>query len=90
MVNCAIVGCSNNSRKDVGCISYYRLPKNDMLKKTWLIKIGRDKSNLPKEDNIRICHVHFTEECFKRDLEVIISYDPFCCKCFFEIPLSVA
>ena len=62
MVNCAIVGCSNNSRKDVGGISYYRLPKNDMLKKTWLIKIGRDKSNLPKEDNIRICHVHFTEE----------------------------
>ena len=33
MVNCAIVGCSNNSRKHVGSISYYRLPKNDMLKK---------------------------------------------------------
>ena len=64
--------------------------RNDMFKNTWLIKIGRDKSSLPKEDNIRICHVHSTEECFKRDLEVTTSYNAFCCKCFFEIPLSVA
>ena len=60
IVNCAIVGCSNNSRKDVGSISFIGYQKIDMLKKTWLIKIGRDKSNLPKEDNIRICHVNFT------------------------------
>ena len=31
----------------------------------------KDRKKLLKESNIRACHVHFTEESFKRHLEVI-------------------
>jgi THAP domain. len=66
---CVAVNCGNNSfrkNKTVG-VSFFRLPKNEQLKKKWLINIRRE--NLPKE--VRICHLHFKESCFIRDLEVI-------------------
>ena len=69
MVNCAIVGCYNDSRKSTN-VTYYPLPKDKLMKKAWLHKISRDKTNLPKECNTRVCSVHFEEESFKRDLEV--------------------
>ena len=61
---CVAVDCSNNTftknkEKDV---SFYKLVKDLKLR----------KRGLPK--NPKICHQHFEDSCFKRDLEVIIFY----------------
>ena len=56
---------SENKKNDN--VSFSCLPKDEKLKKKWLINIRRD--NLPKE--VRICHPRYEESCFKRDLEVI-------------------
>ena len=50
-----------------GGVSFFCLTKDDKLKKKCLINVRRE--NLPKD--VRICHLHFQEFCFKRDLEVI-------------------
>ena len=67
---CVAVNCGNNSFKKNKntAVSFFRLPKNEQMKKKWLNNIKRE--NLPKE--VRICHLHFEESCFKRDLEVCI------------------
>jgi len=57
------------------------MPKNEDLKKRWIANIKR--VNLPKTP--MICHLHFDESCFKRDLEVrwlltvLIFYKYFLC-----------
>ena len=75
---CVAVGCqSRSSRKhesvnsDVN-ISFYRLPSNPTLKKIWIQKIKREDfpTDESKQKNIRICHLHFDESCFKRDPKV--------------------
>ena len=67
MVHCAAVNCSNNTyKKDESGISFFRLPKDKKLKEKWLISLKRE--NPPKD--VRICHLHFEDSCFKRDLEV--------------------
>lgn len=65
---CVVVNCGNNSFRKKG-ITFYRLPKDEALKKRWLANIKRE--NLPKE--IRLCHFHFEETCFKHDIEVCKS-----------------
>ena len=74
MVWCAAVGCNNNSFKKSRdkSITFFRLPKDDSLKKKWLNNLKR--ANLPKIENVRICHLHFEESCFKRDLQVNCLY----------------
>ena len=74
MVWCAAVGCNNNSFKKSRdkSITFFRLPKDDSLKKKWLNNLKR--ANLPKIENVRICHLHFEEYCFKRDLQVNCLY----------------
>ena len=69
MVFCAAVGSRSESgkSKDIG---FYRLPRDQTLKAKWLQKLKRD--NLPSEKNTRACYLHFEDECFKRDLEVIV------------------
>ena len=67
MVFCAAVGYCNEPGKSQD-ISFYRLPRDQTLKAKWLQRLKRD--NLPSEKNIRVCHPHFEDECFKRDLEV--------------------
>lgn len=69
---CVVVECSNNTftknrEKDV---SFYNLPKDENLRKIWLLNIKRE--NIPK--NPKICHQHFEDSCFKRDLEVNITF----------------
>lgn len=68
MVHCCAVDCFNNSKANDNGISFYKLPRDHKLKKIWITKIKR--TNLPKEENIRICHLHFADECFERDLKV--------------------
>ena len=72
MVYCAAVGCDNNSfkkDKNIG-ISFFRLPRDKSLRKQWIANLKRQ--NLPKPENVHVCHLHFEESCFKRDLEVWI------------------
>ena len=73
---CVALGCNNNifkmnRGKDV---SFSRIPKDGNLKRRWVQNIKRQ--NLLKDP--KICHLHFEESCFKRDLQVrfilIITY----------------
>ena len=65
---CVAVGCNSNSfkknrNKDV---KFFSIPKNESLRKKWFANIKRE--NPPKEP--MICHLHFEESCFRRDLQV--------------------
>ena len=69
---CIAVDCNSNifkSNRDKN-VSFYGLPKDENLKKRWLQNIKRE--NLPKDK--KICHLHFEEHCFKRDLKVYPQY----------------
>ena len=67
MVWCVAVGCNNNSiKKDHEKVSFYTFPKDESLKKRWIANIKRENINKYP----RICHKHFEDSCFKRDLEV--------------------
>ena len=67
---CAAVNCNKRNDKKKGYVLYC-LPKDEKLRKAWIINLKRE--NLPEDT--RVCHLHFEESCFKRDLEV--------CKHFF-------
>ena len=75
MVICAAVGCEINSiiSKELNT-SLYRLPREEALKIVWKQKLRREK--LPVDENIRVCHLHFGEECFEWDLQVYTIYMP--------------
>ena len=50
-------------------ISFYGLPKDEItLRKKWLQNIKRE--NLPKDK--KLCHLHFTEDCFERLLRKVM------------------
>ena len=71
MVYCAVVGCYNHSKKKntTEKISYFRLPSDENLRRTFLSKIKRQ--DLPANyDSIRVSLVHFEEDQFQRDLQV--------------------
>ena len=60
MVYCAVAGCCNRSNKK-------NIPQKS-LRRTWLSKIRRQ--GLPVNYNsIRVCHIHFEEDQFQRDLQ---------------------
>ena len=31
------------------------------------------RATLPKEESVKVCHLHFDENCFERDLKVYIT-----------------
>ena len=68
MVHYVAVDCVNNTRGGNKNISFYRLPRDNSLKKIWIQKIKRE--NLPNQENIRLCH--FEDSCFERYLKVDI------------------
>ena len=71
MVYCAVVGCYNHSKKKntTEKISYFRLPSDENLRRTFLSKIKRQ--DLPANyDSICVSLVHFEEDQFQRDLQV--------------------
>ena len=68
MTWCVAVGCSNNTftkNRDKN-VSFYKFSKDEALEKKWIQNIKRE--NPPKD--ARICHIHFEDCCFKRDLQV--------------------
>lgn len=72
MVHCAAIDCTNSSsKKNDENISFFKLPK-DSRKNIWIAKLKRE--NLPKDENVYVCHLHFEEASFKRDLKVSFSF----------------
>ena len=62
MGHCVAVNSNNNIYKkgqNTG-VSFYR------LKEKWLINLKKDNS----PNDVQLCHLHFEDSCFKRDLEV--------------------
>ena len=54
-------------------ISYFRLSSDKNLRRTWLSKIKRQ--DLPaNHDSIRVCHVHFEEDQFQRNLQTCFFF----------------
>ena len=68
IIHCTKVNCNNNTYKKVQNtgLSFYRLTKDKTLKEKWLIRLKREN---PRND-VRLCHPHFEDSFFKRDLEV--------------------
>ena len=60
-------------KKDDESISFFKLPKDPEWKK-WISKLKCN--NLPKEENIYVCHFHFDISCFKRDFRVSSIFQP--------------
>ena len=58
--------CNSFTKDQNKGLKFFRLPKDDNLKKKWLQNIKR--RNLPKTP--KLCQLHFEEHCFKKDLEV--------------------
>ena len=73
MVICTAVGCGSNSNtsKELN-MSLYQLPREEALKIAWKQKLQQEK--LPADENIRVCNLHFEEECFERNLQVYSIY----------------
>ena len=64
-----VVDNHSNKKYTTEKTSYFRLPSDESLRRTWLSKIKRQ--DLPANyDSIRVCHVHFEEDRFQRDLQV--------------------
>ena len=71
MVYCSAVNCKSNSnrrKKDI-YISFYGLRRDRDLKRKCALK----RATLPKEESVKVCHLHFDENCFERDLKVYIT-----------------
>lgn len=66
MVYCAAFDCNNDSRYTTG-ISYHCFPSDPSIREQWLAKISR--ADLVISKHSRLCSVHFTPECYERDLK---------------------
>ena len=84
MVGCAVFNCVSNSSREQKD-SFYKLPRTDKNIKIGKGKKPKDdydneqakkwknfckRKNLPKDRDFHICHKHFSEDAFKRDLQV--------------------
>ncbi|XP_018049866.1 PREDICTED: uncharacterized protein LOC108688213 [Atta colombica] len=61
---CIVNGCYSTSDKCNGeRISFFHLPKNQIMRETWLQRIGESRIR-HKEQFARICSLHFSEDSF--------------------------
>ena len=65
MVFCAAINCTNNSKTKV---STFKFPRDQKLKREWLIKMKRESFTLTKHS--RVCAEHFTEDSFEQNIAV--------------------
>ena len=63
--------------------SFFKLPRDPNRKKILISKLKR--KHLPKEENVSVCHHHFKDSCFQRDLRVRILSDFFIFTCLCQI-----
>ena len=66
-------GSNSNTSKELN-VGLYRLPRKEALKIAWKQNLRRE--TLPADENIRVCDLHFDEECFERDLQLYSIYMP--------------
>lgn len=55
-------------KKSTEIMGYHYIPKDPHLRKQWVISIRREPP-YPKDENFAVCGIHFTEDCFSRDLQ---------------------
>ena len=75
MLTCYAQGCSNRSSTSSE-ITFHRLlskSKRPSIRKKWLANIKR-RGQLPKEEHFAICSQHYEEDCFEKDLKVLIVF----------------
>ncbi|XP_018311669.1 uncharacterized protein [Mycetomoellerius zeteki] len=64
MVVCIVSGCNSNSRKCNGeRISFFQLPKNQIMREAWLRRIGENRISHNKKFG-KVCSLHFSEDSF--------------------------
>ena len=66
MVYCVAFDCNNDSRYTTG-ISYHCFSSDPSIREQWLAKISR--ADLVISKHSRLCSVHFTPDCYERDLK---------------------
>ena len=64
----AINRTKGSSKKSINTFSFFKLPKDPNRRNVWIAKLKR--AHLPKDENLNVCHEHFEEKCFQRDLRV--------------------
>ena len=72
MVSCGAINRGNSSSKlktdDMkGWHNVPHKPKDMLLRQKWLVAMKRDPP-YPKNEHFSVCGLHFTDECFERDL----------------------
>ncbi|XP_057308074.1 uncharacterized protein LOC130645964 [Hydractinia symbiolongicarpus] len=73
MVTCGALNCGNSStKKSVADVKgWHNVPtekENKQRRKKWLAAMKRDPP-YPADTNFVLCGMHFTSECFQRDLK---------------------
>ncbi|XP_065640293.1 THAP domain-containing protein 11-like isoform X2 [Hydra vulgaris] len=62
--SCCVVGCTNNCKKN-NELKFYRIPKNEAVRRKWLNAINRaadstsSKQWSPTSSNVYVCSAHF-------------------------------
>ena len=75
MVHFVAIDCTNSSSKKNGeSIGFFKFAKDPERKKLRISKLKR--KNLPKKENIYVCHFQFDSNCFKRDFRVSGIFQP--------------
>lgn len=66
---CAVAICNNfyDKRKGEENVSYFSLPKDESIRKQWIIACRRDDKFNPNTS--RVCSAHFKEDDFVPDLK---------------------
>ncbi len=57
----------SNKDADKKGLSFFRLPKDHKLRRTWFKKLRL--VDPPNTDNVRVCSEQFTEKCFVVDMQ---------------------
>lgn len=60
---CVVPLCRNNA--EIPGISFFSFPRNELVRKSWIIKIRRDTRKCAEiSDTMRVCSAHFEEKDF--------------------------
>ena len=73
MPSCAAFGCTNHSTQNKE-LRFHQIPgegRDKQLRQRWLANIRR-AGELPKDKGFYICSKHIEDDCYERDIKVII------------------
>ncbi|CAH3018142.1 unnamed protein product [Porites evermanni] len=71
--HCCVPQCQNNRAKNIPGLTFHQFPKDEFLRKQWVVKIRRDvgksfRASTLITNGTRVCSVYFKEADFKRTL----------------------